>query len=99
MNQINFYVYILASQPNGTLYVGATDNLVERVWQHKNKVVPGFTKKYDVTRLVWFEHHTEPHIGLLREKRIKRWKRAWKIALIEKDNSQWHDLWDKISNM
>jgi len=62
-------------------------------------VVPGFTKKYDVTRLVWFEHHSEPSFGLLREKRIKRWKRAWKIALIEKDNAQWRDLWDEISKM
>ena len=92
-----FFVYILASKPFGTLYVGSTSHLVRRVWEHKEKVVPGFTAKYGVDRLVWYEQHETLEAGMLREKRIKRWKRGWKIELIEKDNPQWIDLYPSIA--
>ena len=91
-----FYVYLLASKPFGTLYVGATDDLLKRVWQHKEKCVPGFTAKYHVDRLVWFESHPSRESALIREKRIKEWKRAWKIELIEATNHRWDDLFDTI---
>jgi putative endonuclease len=91
-----FYVYLLASKPFGTLYVGATDDLLKRVWQHKVKSVPGFTAKYGVDRLVWFESHPSRESALLREKRIKEWKRAWNVELIETANRRWDDLFDTI---
>lgn len=87
-----FFVYILASKPNGTLYVGSTSSLLRRVWEHKNKVVPGFTARYGVARPAWFEAHESLEPARLREKQIKEWKRAWKIALIESDNPHWADL-------
>jgi putative endonuclease len=87
-----FYVYVLASKPYGTLYIGATSDLVRRVWEHKNKVVPGFTRRYGVDRLVWFEAHEARDTALLREKQIKEWKRGWKINLIERENPHWQDL-------
>ena len=85
-------VYILASRRNGTLYVGVTSNLVQRVWQHRDSVVPGFTEEYGVKMLVWFEQHGTMELAILREKRIKKWNRAWKLELIEKDNPEWRDL-------
>ena len=88
-----FFVYILASQPHGTLYVGVTSHLVQRLWEHKCKAVPGFTAKYGVDRLVWFEPHQDWESAIRREKQIKEWKRAWKIQLIEADNPQWIDLY------
>jgi putative endonuclease len=88
-----FFVYILASQPQGTLYVGVTSHLVQRIWEHKCKAVPGFTAKYGVDRLVWFEPHQDWESAIRREKQIKEWKRAWKIQLIEADNPQWIDLY------
>lgn len=91
-----FYVYLLASKPFGTLYVGATDDLLKRVWQHKAKSVPSFTAKYGVDRLVWSESHPSRESALLREKRIKEWKRAWKIELIEATNRRWDDLFDAV---
>lgn len=92
-----FYVYLLASKPYGTLYIGMTSDLARRVWEHKNKVVPGFTRRYGVDRLAWFEaHETEP-AALLREKQIKEWKRDWKINLIERDNPHWLDLFPTLS--
>jgi putative endonuclease len=91
-----FYVYLLASRPHGTLYAGVTSELVQRVWQHKIKAVPGFTKKYGVDRLVWFEAHEDWESAIRREKRIKEWKRAWKIQLIEADNPHWVDLYGEL---
>jgi len=92
-----FFVYLLASKPNGTLYVGSTSDLVRRVWEHKEKVVPGFTAKYGVDRLVWFERHETLEAAMLREKRIKEWKRVWKIELIEQDNPRWIDRYSEIA--
>lgn len=86
-------VYILASRHHGTLYVGVTSDLVKRVWEHKNNVVEGFTKKYGVHDLVYFEVHADMTQAIQREKRIKKWNRAWKIELIEQGNPDWHDLW------
>ena len=86
-------VYILASKKNGTLYTGVTSDLVKRIWEHKNNLVRGFTQKYAVHHLVYFEQHSEMSEAILREKQIKKWKRAWKIALIEKQNPQWNDLY------
>jgi putative endonuclease len=85
------FAYLLASRPHGTLYVGMTDDLSRRIWEHNSKTVPGFTAKYSVDRLVWFEAHETPESALLREKRIKEWRRAWKIQLIERDNPYWLD--------
>lgn len=92
----NFYVYILASQRNGTLYVGVTNDLVRRVSEHQQGLVPGFTKQYGVHRLVWSEHHSDIDEAILREKRIKRWRRAWKLTLIEAANPDWRDLYDDL---
>ena len=92
----DFYVYILASKPNGTLYIGVTSNLISRIWEHKNKVVEGFTKKYNVSSLVYFEQHFSAESAIHQEKRLKEWKRAWKIDLIEKDNPAWEDLYPQI---
>ena len=89
-------VYLLASQRNGTLYVGVTSNLVQRVWQHKEGVAEGFTKKYGLKTLVWFELHETMESAIAREKAIKEWKRAWKLTLIEKTNPEWRDLYADI---
>jgi putative endonuclease len=89
-------VYILASKPNGTLYIGVTSNLVQRVWQHKEDFVEGFTKRYGVHQLVWYEIHASMESAITREKAIKKWKRAWKINLIEKGNHGWVDLYHEI---
>ncbi len=89
-------VYILASKRNGTLYVGVTSDLVKRVWEHRNNVVEGFTSRYGVHRLVYFEMGDDMEQAILREKRIKKWNRAWKIELIEKHNPEWRDLWETI---
>lgn len=86
-------VYILASGWNGTLYVGVTSDLVKRIWEHKSDLVPGFTNKYRVHDLVWFEEHQSMESAILREKAIKEWKRAWKIELIETANPEWRDLY------
>jgi putative endonuclease len=92
-----FFVYVLASQLNGTLYVGMTNDLVRRVWEHKIKAVPGFAAKYGVDRLVWYEQHNSLEAAFARERQIKEWKRAWKILLIEADNPQWVDLYTSIT--
>jgi putative endonuclease len=89
-------IYILASRKNGTLYAGVTSNLVQRVWQHKNDLVAGFTKKYHVHTLVWFEPHETMESAITREKALKEWRRDWKLALIEAINPQWRDLYDDI---
>ena len=91
-----FYVYCVTNCKNGVLYIGVTSNLVGRIWQHKNKVVKGFTQKYNLKLLVYFEIHTDINSAIHREKRLKEWKREWKIALIEKDNPEWYDLYDGL---
>ena len=90
-------VYILASRPNGTLYIGVTSNLVRRVWEHKNDFVDGFTKQYQVHNLVWYEVHDSMESAISREKALKKWNRAWKVRLIEEDNPGWRDLYEQIS--
>ena len=90
------YGYILASKKNGTLYVGVTNDLKRRVYEHKNILVEGFTRKYHVHRLVYFEKIDDPYQAILREKRLKKWNRAWKIQLIEGKNPNWDDLYDKL---
>jgi len=94
---VMFYVYMLASRRDGTLYLGVTKDLVRRTYQHKEKLLPGFTSRYDVRRLVWFEVYDDPVHAIEREKEIKKWRRAWKIALIEKENPAWKDLYADIT--
>jgi putative endonuclease len=89
-------VYILASKPNGTLYVGVTSDLVKRAWEHRNGITAGFTEKYHVHRLVYFELHEDMASAIIREKQIKKWRRQWKITLIEENNRHWKDLWASI---
>jgi len=91
-----FYIYILASKKNGTLYIGITSDLIRRIWEHKNNVVKGFTKKYSVHTLVYCEVHPTFETAVQREKNLKKWKRAWKIKLIEEKNSEWRDLYPDI---
>ena len=91
-------VYILANRARGILYTGVTSNLVQRVWQHKGDLVEGFTKRYRVHRLVWFEAHPSMASAITREKALKKWNRTWKIELIEKTNPTWADLYDEIAN-
>ena len=90
-------VYILASARNGTLYIGVTSNIVKRVWEHRNHVVHGFTARYNVTSLVYYELHETMESAFAREKQLKKWNRAWKVQLILKTNPEWKDLWDEIS--
>lgn len=92
-----FYVYILASKRNGTLYIGMTDDLVKRVWQHRNDILRGFTHRYGVKTLVWFEPHNSRESAFTRERQLKKWNRSWKLDLIERDNPRWRDLWSEIS--
>ena len=89
-------VYILASQPYGTLYTGVTSDLPKRIWEHKNDYADGFTKRYGVHVLVYFEIHENMISAINREKQIKKWNRSWKIRLIESTNSEWRDLWNEI---
>ncbi|MBW1730538.1 MAG: GIY-YIG nuclease family protein [Deltaproteobacteria bacterium] len=91
-----FYVYILASKRNGTLYIGITSDLARRVWEHKNKMVEGFTKRYNVNRLVYYEVYSTVEDAIIREKRMKKWRRMWKIRLIEEKNPDWKDLYEEI---
>ena len=88
----NYYVYILASKRNGTLYIGLTNELDRRVIEHKNKQVRGFTAKYSINKLVYFEEFENHNEAFIRERRLKKWKRAWKIKLIEDENPDWKDL-------
>ena len=92
----SYHVYILASKKNGTLYIGVTSNLKKRVYEHKNNLVNGFTKKYNVHRLVYFETTCDINSAMTREKQLKKWKRDWKIHLIEKHNPEWRDLYEEI---
>ena len=91
------YVYMLASQKNGTLYIGVTNDLVRRVYEHKLAVVDGFTKQYGIKDLVWFEVHDGIETAIRREKRLKKWPRLWKIHLIEKANPAWRDLFEELA--
>jgi putative endonuclease len=90
-------VYILASQRNGTLYIGVSSDLRKRVWEHKNNLVEGFTRKYGVHRLVYYEIHGDMVTAITREKQLKKWRRGWKLRLIEGRNPQWRDLWEEIT--
>ena len=92
-----YCVYLLASDKYGTLYLGVTNDIVRRVHEHKSKVVAGFTKRYAVDKLVWFEVYDDPTTAIAREKEPKKWRRAWKIRLIEEHNPQWIDLYPQIS--
>ncbi|MFN3858966.1 MAG: GIY-YIG nuclease family protein [Caulobacter sp.] len=91
-----FYVYILASQRNGTLYIGMTDSLISRVSQHKQKLTPGFTSRYGVDLLVWYELHDTREGAFRRERQMKKWNRLWKLEMIERSNPGWRDLFDEI---
>jgi putative endonuclease len=92
-----YYVHLTASKKHGTLYLGVTNNLVRRIHEHKTKIVPGFTAQYNVVRLVWFESYDDPTNAIAREKDIKKWRRDWKIRLIEEDNPEWSDLYASIT--
>ncbi|SDX63312.1 putative endonuclease [Lysobacter enzymogenes] len=89
-------VYLLASAKRGTLYIGVSSNLIQRIWQHREHLNEGFTERYDVTRLVWYELHETMESAIAHEKRLKKWKREWKIDLIEQTNPDWRDLWQDI---
>ena len=91
-----FYVYILASRRNGTLYSGMSSNLVKRAWEHKNNMVEGFSDRYNVKNLVYFEVHDSAESAIIREKQIKKWRRKWKLRLIEEQNPEWEDLYSTI---
>ncbi len=96
MNTNQYYVYIMASKKNGTLYIGVTNNIVRRAYEHRNGLVEGFTYKYGVKDLVYYEVHSEINEALIREKQLKKWNRQWKIELIEKENKDWQDLYESI---
>ena len=89
-------VYILCSSRNGTLYVGVTSNLIQRIWQHKNGLAEGFTSDYKIHQLVWYEQHETMDAAITREKQIKKWNREWKLKMIEQTNPDWRDLWNDI---
>jgi putative endonuclease len=91
-----YFVYILSSRKNGTLYIGVTNDLKRRIWEHRNEMIKGFTQEYGIHKLVYFEQHQDVVEAILREKQLKFWKRKWKIELIEKDNFYWEDLFDQI---
>lgn len=92
-----YYVYILANKRNGTLYVGITSDLLKRVWQHKNKVFKGFTNKYRIDKLVYYQGFKDVSDAIAYEKKLKKWPRKWKVDLIEKENPDWEDLYDKMT--
>ena len=94
--QFVYYVYLLASRKHGTLYVGVTNNLVRRIYQHKSHAVRGFSSRYNVHLLVWFESYDDPTNAIAREKEIKKWRRDWKVNLIEQSNPEWVDLYESI---
>ena len=92
----DMYVYIVTNKPHGTLYIGVTNDLRRRVWQHRAHAIRGFTDRYHLTQLIWFEHHDDPTQAIRREKALKHWNRAWKIGLIGALNPGWRDLWEDI---
>ena len=91
-----YYVYLLASRRNGTLYCGVTNDLIRRVWEHRYGSAAGFTSRYGIHMLVWYEQHNDINEAIMRETRIKGWRRSWKLELIEKANPQWLDLYDSL---
>jgi putative endonuclease len=93
---VSFWVYILASRRNGTLYIGMTDDLVRRAWEHRTGAVPGFTRQYGI-KMLWFEQHETRESALQRERQLKKWNRAWKLQLIERFNPSWKDLADELT--
>ena len=99
MQDKQYFVYILASKLGGTLYIGVTNDLIRRAYQHRSKLVEGFTKQYGVTRLVWYETHTDIEAAITREKQMKKWNRAWKVRLIEETNPNWDDLYPQIAKI
>jgi len=94
---MSFFVYILASKRNGTLYIGMTDDLLRRIWQHRTGAMPGFTRKYGVKIPVWYEQHETRESAFMRERQLKKWNRSWKLQVIEQMNPTWRDLWDDLS--
>ena len=92
-----YYVYLLASKKHGTLYLGVTNDIVRRVYEHRTKAAPGFTSRYDVGKLVWFEIYDDASTAIAREKELKKWRRDWKIRLIEEQNPNWDDLYPGIA--
>ncbi len=92
-----YYLYILASKRNGTLYIGVTNDLIKRIYQHKNNLIPGFTSQYNIHALVYYETYNNINDAISREKQMKTWQRNWKIKLIEKDNPMWKDLYGELS--
>jgi putative endonuclease len=95
---MSYFVYILASRKDGAIYIGVTNDIVRRVYDHRTKAVPGFTSKYNITRLVWFEIYDDPISAISREKELKKWRRAWKVQLMEAQNPDWNDLYESICN-
>ena len=95
---MTFCVYIMTNKPQGTLYIGYTDDLARRVWEHRTKAVPGFTKKHGLTRLVYYEAFDTREAAKQRERRLKSWLRRWKIEAIDRTNPHWHDLYQQIAN-
>jgi putative endonuclease len=93
-----YYVYILASRKDGATYIGVTNDLVRRIYEHRTKAVPGFSSRYNITRLVWFEIYDDPISAISREKELKKWKRSWKVQMIETQNPAWDDLYESICN-
>lgn len=93
---MHLYVYLLASRKHGTLYLGVTNDLVRRIYEHKTKAAPGFTARYGIDCLVWYEIYDEPILAITREKELKKWRRDWKIRLIEEQNPEWRDLYPTI---
>ena len=91
------WVYIMTNRPNGTLYIGVTSDLPRRAWQHREGLIEGFTKRYGLTRLAFFEHHDDIQAAIRREKGLKRWPRAWKVRLIVATNPDWDDLYDRLT--
>jgi putative endonuclease len=93
---MSYYAYIIASRKDGAIYIGVTNDIVRRIYEHRTKAVPGFTSKYSITKLVWFEIYDDPISAISREKELKNWKRNWKVQLIETRNPQWDDLYESI---
>ncbi len=97
MKEHSYYVYMMTNKRNGTLYTGVSKDLVRRVYEHKHGILQGFTKRYGLKMLVWFEHHTDVSEAIKREKNIQAWKRQWKLEMIEKSNPNWNDLYEEIT--
>ncbi len=93
---MSYYVYIIASRRDGAIYIGVPNDLVRRIYEHRTKAIAGFTSKYNITQLVWFEVYDDPVSAITREKELKKWKRSWKIQLIEAENPDWKDLYESI---